>query len=60
MGQTRGSYRRPDDSLFDPKLRDAKETWDAQVKEVEHFIKEVEGDDNDRIYENDPNTKKNN
>ena len=55
-----GSYRRPDDSLFDPKLRDSKETWDAQVKEVEHFIKEVEGDDNDRVYENDPNTKKNN
>lgn len=44
-----GSYRRPDEGLFDKERKMAKEEWSNQIKGVNKIMKEVEGDD-DREY----------
>jgi Delta7-sterol 5-desaturase len=40
-----GSYRKPNDELFQRETKMAKEEWQRQIKEMEHILKEVEGDD---------------
>lgn len=40
-----GSYRRPEDDLFDPSLK-SKATMDKQIKEIEEYIQLMDGDDN--------------
>ena len=45
-----GSYRKPNDELFQPKQKKAKEEWDRQCKEMEQIVDVVEGQDNDREY----------
>ncbi|GCF01544.1 c-5 sterol desaturase [Zygosaccharomyces mellis] len=53
-----GSYRRPEDELFDPGLKD-EETMKRQVQEIESYIKEVEGDEaSDRVYGTEESLKK--
>ena len=46
-----GSYRRPDDSLFDPKLKKDAKVMEEQLKMVELEMKAAEGDEDDRVYE---------
>lgn len=46
-----GSYRRPDDKLFDDRTKNNKETWNDQTKLMEEILKDVEGSDN-RVYLN--------
>lgn len=48
-----GSYRRPEDSLFDPKLKMDKKVLEKQARETAAYIQEVEGDDTDRVYNTD-------
>ena len=48
-----GSYRRPEDSLFDPKLKTDKKVLEKQARETAAYIQEVEGDDTDRVYNTD-------
>lgn len=48
-----GSYRRPEDSLFDPNLKKDKKVWEQQARDAAAYIEEVEGEDNDREYVND-------
>ncbi|KAG9599757.1 hypothetical protein KCU86_g19945, partial [Aureobasidium melanogenum] len=50
-----GSYRKPNDELFRRETKMGQAEWQRQVKEMEHIVKEVEGED-DRSYE--PETKK--
>ncbi|KAL1888019.1 c-5 sterol desaturase [Sporothrix stenoceras] len=45
-----GSYREPEQELFDKKTKMSKDTWKKQVKEMEIIVKDVEGDD-DRVYD---------
>ncbi|EPE07234.1 c-5 sterol desaturase [Ophiostoma piceae UAMH 11346] len=45
-----GSYREPEQELFDKKTKMSETTWKKQVKEMEVIVKEVEGDD-DREYD---------
>ncbi|KAK2794937.1 c-5 sterol desaturase [Onygenales sp. PD_12] len=45
-----GSYRKPNIELFHKETKMAKDEWERQAKEMETFVKEVEGDD-DRTYE---------
>lgn len=40
-----GSYRAPDEELFDRNKKMAKDTWDKQVRQMEVIVKEVEGED---------------
>lgn len=44
-----GSYRKPNDELFDRNLKLGKQEWDRQARETERLVKEVEGKD-DRSY----------
>ncbi|KAL2007491.1 hypothetical protein VTN00DRAFT_8929 [Thermoascus crustaceus] len=44
-----GSYRKPNDELFDRNLKLGKQEWDRQAREMERLVKEVEGKD-DRSY----------
>ena len=44
-----GSYRRPNEELFQKETKMAKEEWDRQKNEMEKIVKEVEGED-DRTY----------
>jgi len=50
-----GSYREPDEALFDKSTKMSKQQWQKQVTLMEEIVKEVEGED-DRVYE--PDTKK--
>ncbi|KAK2811858.1 c-5 sterol desaturase [Emmonsiellopsis sp. PD_5] len=52
-----GSYRKPNVELFHKETKMAKEEWERQAKEMETFVKEVEGDD-DRTYGEETETKK--
>ncbi|KAM7207398.1 sterol delta 5,6-desaturase ERG3 [Naviculisporaceae sp. PSN 640] len=52
-----GSYRQPDEELFQKENKMSKKTWEKQVKVMEEVLKEVEGDD-DRVYEPEGETKK--
>ncbi|KAI8953907.1 hypothetical protein F4801DRAFT_534851 [Xylaria longipes] len=45
-----GSYRKPDDDLFDKEKKMSDAQWKQQAKGVEEMTKEVEGVD-DRVYE---------
>ena len=55
----RGTYRMPDAEMFDAEKKNAKETWDRQIKEMVEVQNEVEGAD-DRTYVVDSKTKKEN
>ncbi|AQZ15203.1 ERG3 (YLR056W) [Zygosaccharomyces parabailii] len=45
-----GSYRRPEDELFDPALKN-EESLKRQITEMEKFIKDVDGEDSSyRVY----------
>ncbi|EDO17220.1 hypothetical protein Kpol_1035p33 [Vanderwaltozyma polyspora DSM 70294] len=46
-----GSYRRPEDDLFDPNLTKNKKALEEQIKRMEVIKQEVEGNDDDRVYE---------
>lgn len=52
-----GSYRKPNDELFDPRLKTGKQEWDRQVREIERLVEEVEGED-ERSYYQGTKTKK--
>ncbi|CDO95734.1 unnamed protein product [Kluyveromyces dobzhanskii CBS 2104] len=45
-----GSYREPDQELFNKSLKKSKQTWELQVEKMEAIKKEVEGDNDDRVY----------
>jgi len=45
-----GSYRKPDEDLFDKQTKMGTKEWSKQAKEAEQMIKDVEGID-DRSYE---------
>ena len=45
-----GSYRKPNDELFERETKMGKEEWERQTKEMERVVKEVEGED-DRDYD---------
>ena len=53
-----GSYRRPEDSLFDPSLKNDSKVLEEQLKDVDKEMKELEGDLDERVY--DDHSKKNN
>jgi len=53
-----GSYREPSPEMFKPDKKMSKEQWEAQVKEMERLVKEVEGKD-DRTYEENGDKKNN-
>lgn len=44
-----GSYRKPNDELFEKEAKMSKEEWERQTKEMERMVVEVEGAD-DRSY----------
>ncbi|KAK4193625.1 putative C-5 sterol desaturase [Podospora australis] len=50
-----GSYRAPEAEMFQKEVKMSKKHWEAEVKEMETILKDVEGED-DRVYE--PETKK--
>ncbi|KAK4215384.1 hypothetical protein QBC37DRAFT_124996 [Rhypophila decipiens] len=52
-----GSYRQPDQELFQKENKMSKKTWDKQVQVMEEVLKDVEGDD-DRVYVPEAETKK--
>ena len=45
-----GSYRKPNDELFQKEAKMSQEEWERQRKEMEKMVVEVEGKD-DRTYE---------
>lgn len=45
-----GSYRKPDEELFDKEKRTDKKTWAKQSKLMDEIREEVEGADDDREY----------
>ncbi|SCV02182.1 LAMI_0G16644g1_1 [Lachancea mirantina] len=45
-----GTYREPDRELFNKSLKKSSQTWEEQVKKMEIIKKQVEGDDDDRVY----------
>ena len=47
-----GSYRKPNEELFQKENKTSKEEWQRQTKEMERMVVEVEGKD-DRTYEPD-------
>ncbi|GME66099.1 Sterol delta -desaturase erg3 protein [Neofusicoccum parvum] len=52
-----GSYRRPDDALFQKELKMTSKVWEKQSRQMEHILKEVEGDD-ERSYASEVKDKK--
>lgn len=46
-----GSYRRPEDSLFDPALAKNEKVLAEQLKNIELEMKSLEGENDERIYE---------
>ena len=52
-----GSYRQPEQELFEKEKKMSKTTWEKQVHVMEEVLKEVEGED-DRVYEPETETKK--
>ncbi|GFP58974.1 hypothetical protein ACSS6W_008249 [Trichoderma asperelloides] len=53
-----GTYRMPEDWMFEKDIKMSEEKWSAESKAVDETVKEVEGDD-DRTYGPDLKTKKN-
>lgn len=51
-----GSYRRPDDNLFDNKTKNDQKTWKEQSRQMEKIVVGIEGDDL-REYLNDESKK---
>lgn len=51
-----GSYRRPEDNLFNDKTKNDRKTWKEQSELMEEIVKEVEGNDL-REYRNDESKK---
>lgn len=47
-----GSYRKPNDELFQPDTKMGKAEWERQTKEMERLVREVEGED-ERCYDGD-------
>lgn len=45
-----GSYRKPNDELFQPQQKKDKAEWERQSKEMEKIAEAVEGKDDDRVY----------
>lgn len=45
-----GSYRQPNNELFQRESKMSKNEWERQIQEMETVVKDVEGDD-DRNYE---------
>ena len=54
-----GTYRMPDTEMFDREKKNAKETWERQIKEMVEVAREVEGED-ERVYAVDLKGKKEN
>ncbi|ANB15242.1 C-5 sterol desaturase [Sugiyamaella lignohabitans] len=54
-----GSYRTPDKELFNKSLKTSAETWKKQTATMESIRKEVEEDDDDRVYAGEVDQKKN-
>ncbi|CCH60755.1 hypothetical protein TBLA_0D02520 [Henningerozyma blattae CBS 6284] len=52
-----GSYRKPEDELFNPQEQNMA-TWTEQVKEIDAMKVEVEGNDDDRVYDYEVSSKK--
>lgn len=52
------SYREPDIELFDKSKKKSQKTWEEQVVKLEAIKNVVEGDDDDRVYGTEENTKK--
>jgi lathosterol oxidase len=52
-----GSYRKPNDELFQKEAKMSKQEWERQTREMEKMVVEVEGKD-DRSYAPDEETKK--
>ncbi|KAJ4379243.1 c-5 sterol desaturase [Didymella sp. IMI 355093] len=52
-----GSYRKPNDELFQKELKMCQSEWEKQAKAVDKMVEEVEGED-DRKYEPEVETKK--
>jgi lathosterol oxidase len=52
-----GSYRKPNDELFQKELKMCQSEWEKQAKAVDKMVQEVEGED-DRKYEPEVETKK--
>ena len=50
-----GSYRRPDDSLFDKSASKDKKVLEKQLEELDFEMKLVEGDNDERVYANKKN-----
>jgi lathosterol oxidase len=44
-----GSYRKPNEELFNRETKSGKSEWEKQSKEMEKIVQEVEGED-DRGY----------
>ncbi|CCU82508.1 ERG3/sterol delta 5,6-desaturase [Blumeria hordei DH14] len=42
-----GSYRKPNSELFNAESKMAQREWEKQVKELEHTLKEIEGEDHE-------------
>ncbi|CCE62688.1 hypothetical protein TPHA_0D00440 [Tetrapisispora phaffii CBS 4417] len=55
-----GSYRKPEDDLFDPELSKNTKALEEQIKRMEVIKLEVEGNDDDRVYDEGQDMKKNN
>lgn len=53
-----GSYRKPDDELFDKKKRNETKTWKKQVTQMEPIRNELEGKDDYRVYGTEERMKK--
>jgi Delta7-sterol 5-desaturase len=54
-----GTYRKPDDEMFDKEKKYAKDVWERQIKEMVEVQEQVEGDD-EREYAVDLKDKKQN
>lgn len=53
-----GSYRKPNEELFNRQTKMAAAEWNRQAKEMEKIQKEVEGEDDRQYLEDMPESKK--
>lgn len=52
-----GTYRKPDDWMFEKERRMSAKQWTEESKIVDEFVKEIEGND-ERTYETDQEERK--
>jgi lathosterol oxidase len=45
-----GSYRKPNDELFQKELKMCQSEWKKQAEAVDKMVQQVEGDENNRTY----------